>query len=105
MALETVLWREASLASDIDAFLTRVGGSVLDAVHVQFVAVRAFDGEHLDTVATIRRGAVGVARPAHPRSELSPAAVVDVIRNLIHHMGEPTCGEQHAPVTAGHHSG
>jgi len=38
-------------------------------------------------------------------SQLSPAAVVDVIRNLIRHMGEPTCGEQRAPVTAGHHSG
>ena len=78
MALETVLWREASLASDVDAFLARVGGSVLDAVHVEFVAVRAFDGEHLDTVATIRRGAVGVAQPTHPRSELSPAAATRV---------------------------
>jgi len=78
MALETVLWREASLASDVDGFLARVGGSVLDAVHVEFVAVRAFDGEHLDTVATIRRGAVGVAQPTHPRSELSPAAATRV---------------------------
>ncbi len=70
------LWREASLASDIDSFLARVGDRVFASLDVAFLAVRAFDRDasHLDTVATMRRGAVGVSLPSHPRSELSGAA-------------------------------
>jgi transcriptional regulator with GAF, ATPase, and Fis domain len=75
-AIDTVLWREASLARDVDAFLTRVGGDVLDSLDATTLIVRALDREqhHLDTVAAIRRGAVGVARPTKPRSELSASA-------------------------------
>jgi transcriptional regulator with GAF, ATPase, and Fis domain len=76
VALETLLWREASLATHVDAFLERVGESVLDALDATALAVRALDREHhhLDTVAAIRRGALGAARPAHARSQLTPAA-------------------------------
>ncbi len=74
MALETVLWREASLATDVDSFLARIGGSVLDALDATALVVRALDRGHLETVAAIRRGAVGVARPSKPRTELAPAA-------------------------------
>ncbi|MDB4955706.1 MAG: GAF/sigma-54-interact/HTH domain transcription regulator [Myxococcales bacterium] len=76
MALDTLLWREASLAIDVDSFLARVGDSVLDAVDASMVIVRALDREqqHLVTLASIRRGAVGVARPARPRTELTSAA-------------------------------
>ena len=74
-SVETLLWREASLAADVDGFLTRVGDRILDLLNSAYLAVRAFDRDasHLDTVATIRRGRVGVALPAHPRSELSGA--------------------------------
>jgi transcriptional regulator with GAF, ATPase, and Fis domain len=80
MAIDILMWREASLAADVDGFLARVGDRVLDTFDVPFLAVRAFDREqlHLDTVATIRRGAVGVALPSHPRSELTAAAATRV---------------------------
>jgi len=76
MSFETLLWREASIAPDVDGFLARAGGSVLDALDATAVTVRWLDREHhhLDTVAAIRRGALGVARPAKPRTELSAAA-------------------------------
>src|SRR5882672_2516550 len=78
--LETLLWREASLAADVDDFLARAGGSVLDALDADAVVVRALDRvhHHLDTVAAIRRGAVGVARPSKPRSELTAPAAARV---------------------------
>ena len=80
MALETRLWREASIATDVGGFLARAGGSVLDALDATAVAVRGLDREHhhLDTVAAIRRGALGVGRPARPRTELTPAAAARV---------------------------
>ena len=76
MALQTLLWREASIATDVDAFLARVGGSILDALDASAITVRLLEREHhhLDTVATIRRGAVGVARPTKPRVDLTPAS-------------------------------
>ncbi|HEY1558900.1 MAG TPA: sigma-54 dependent transcriptional regulator [Kofleriaceae bacterium] len=80
MSLETLLWREASIASDVDGFLARAGGSVLDALDATAVTVRWLEREHhhLDTVAAIRRGALGVARPTKPRTELSLAAAARV---------------------------
>ena len=80
VALGTVLWREASIASDVDSFLARVGGSVLDALDASALTVRVLEREHhhLETVAALRRGAVGVARPTRPRTELTPAAVARV---------------------------
>src|SRR5438067_11033453 len=78
MAIETLLWREASIARDVDRFLAQVGGSVLDAVDASAAIVRLLERDHLDTVASIRRGAVGVARPTKPRTELSAAAAARV---------------------------
>src|SRR5437764_737305 len=60
MAIETLLWREASIARDVDRFLAQVGGSVLDAVDASAAIVRLLERDHLDTVASIRRGAVGL---------------------------------------------
>jgi hydrogenase-4 transcriptional activator len=81
VAIETVLWREATIATDVSGFLARVGGSLLDALDAAAVAVRGLDREHhhLDTVAAIRRGALGVARPARPRIELTPAAAARIV--------------------------
>src|SRR5579864_7674263 len=74
MTLETVLWREATLAADVDAFLARVGAGVLDALDATAIAVRVLvvgaADRHVDTIAAIRRGALGVARPAKPRTAL-----------------------------------
>jgi transcriptional regulator with GAF, ATPase, and Fis domain len=80
VALETLLWREASIASDVDSFLARVGGSVLEALDASAITVRVLEREqhHLDTLAAVRRGAVGVARPSKARSELTPAAAARV---------------------------
>jgi transcriptional regulator with GAF, ATPase, and Fis domain len=80
MALETLLWREASLADDVDEFLARVGGSVLDKLDATTVIIRALDRaqHYLETVAAIRRGAVGVTRPTKPRTELTPAATARI---------------------------
>jgi transcriptional regulator with GAF, ATPase, and Fis domain len=76
MSLETLLWREASIARDVDGFLARAGGSILEVLDATAVTVRLLDREHhyLDTIAAIRRGTLGVARPAKPRSQLSAAA-------------------------------
>src|SRR5690242_6490825 len=75
MELETQLWREASLATAIDVLLGRVGSRMLDVLDAELLAVRLVDRDHnLDTVAAIRRGAVGVTRPIKPRSELSAPA-------------------------------
>jgi hydrogenase-4 transcriptional activator len=76
MTLESRLWREASIATDVGGFLAGIDGSVLDALDATAMTVRWLDRDHhrLDTVAAIRRGALGVARPAKPRTELTPAA-------------------------------
>jgi len=78
--IQTLLWREASIATDIDGFLARAGGSVLDALDATAVTVRRLDREarHLDTVAAIRRGALGVAHPTRPRTELTAAATARI---------------------------
>jgi transcriptional regulator with GAF, ATPase, and Fis domain len=90
------LWREASLATEIAGFLARTGARLLDdldanALHVRVIDARAAgDGERterpdgdragdpgpreLDTIASIRRGVVGVTQPAGRRHELSAAA-------------------------------
>jgi hydrogenase-4 transcriptional activator len=70
------LWREASITADVDEFLDHVGGQLLDELKLEALAVRAIDagGHRLDTVAWIRRGLVGVSRPASPRTELRDAA-------------------------------
>jgi transcriptional regulator with GAF, ATPase, and Fis domain len=80
VAIETLLWREASIATDIDGFLARAGGSVLDALDATALTVRWLDREahHLDTVAAIRRGALGVTRPTRPRTELTAAAAARI---------------------------
>ncbi|MEO8700717.1 MAG: sigma-54 dependent transcriptional regulator, partial [Kofleriaceae bacterium] len=80
MSLASRLWREASLASELEGFLARVGTSLLDEVDADVVVVRSIDTEqhHLVTSASVRRGAVGVAHPARPRIELSAAALARV---------------------------
>jgi hydrogenase-4 transcriptional activator len=74
MALENPLWREASLADDLPAFLERTGAGILDDLDARALVVRSLEGDQLVTVAVIRRGAVGVTRPHQPRSALSAAA-------------------------------
>jgi transcriptional regulator with GAF, ATPase, and Fis domain len=71
ITLETKLWREASIAPNVDRFLAQVGPSVLDALGASAVVVRLLERDHLDTVAGIRRGALGVARPTRPRTALT----------------------------------
>src|SRR5687768_11194866 len=74
------LWREATLASDLEAFLARVGTALLDEVDANALVVRSLDPEQhqLVTSAGIRRGAVGVAHPARPRIELSASALARI---------------------------
>ena len=71
-----VVWREASVAADVEVFLDHVGAGLLDDLGLDALAVRALDddGHRLDTVAWIRRGRVGVSRPARPRTELRDAS-------------------------------
>ncbi len=75
------LWREASLATEAEGFLSRVGSSMLDALGGDALAVRTLepDQHHLVTTAFVRRGAVGVAHPAKPRTELGAAALTRVL--------------------------
>jgi transcriptional regulator with GAF, ATPase, and Fis domain len=71
-----VVWREASVAADVEVFLDHVGAGLLDDLGLDALAVRALDGDghRLDTVAWLRRGRVGVSRPARPRTELREAS-------------------------------
>ena len=80
MPADALLWREASLATDLDGFLARVGGALLDRLDATSIAVRALDAEHghLDTLGMIRRGTVGVRKLARPRHALSPAGVARI---------------------------
>jgi transcriptional regulator with GAF, ATPase, and Fis domain len=80
MSIAARLWREASLASELEGFLARVGTGILDEVDANVLIVRAIepDQQHLVTTATVRRGAVGVAHPARPRVELTAAALARV---------------------------
>ena len=78
MASDLQLWRDATLAGDVDSFLARVGPRLLDALDAAVIVVRALERDHLETVAIVRRGALGAARTSHPRGELSAAAVARV---------------------------
>ena len=75
MNVDTRLWREASVASAVDAFLDHIGSGLLDDLGLEALAVRSVDADahRLDTVASIRRGRVGVSRPTRPRTELRDA--------------------------------
>jgi len=75
------LWREASLATDAEGFLARVGAGILDEVNGDALAVRTLEPEqhHLVTTAFVRRGALGVAHPTKPRVELGAAALARVL--------------------------
>ena len=106
MDSETQLWREASVAADVETLLDHVGGALLDDLGLEALAVRSIDGRRLDTIACIRRGRVGVSRPASSRIELGEAAAsrlhrwiragraeragVDntIARDLVRHLGE-----------------
>jgi hydrogenase-4 transcriptional activator len=91
------LWREASLATDVASFLARTGAKVLDdldanALHLRVIDARSTPeeergdrgeeerpseggrGAHVETLASIRRGVVGVTQPHRGRHELSAAA-------------------------------
>jgi transcriptional regulator with GAF, ATPase, and Fis domain len=90
------LWREASLATDVASFLARAGAKLLDdldasALHVRVIDVKPGSEEErgggddrggdggsrescVDTLAAVRRGAVGVTQPNRGRYELSAAA-------------------------------
>jgi transcriptional regulator with GAF, ATPase, and Fis domain len=73
---EVGLWRQASLAADVEGFFARAGVELLDQLGATAIAVRALDREHdrLDTIAMVRHGALGVATVAHPRHDLDGAA-------------------------------
>src|SRR5262245_49710959 len=75
MDLEARLWRDASLAADVDGFLDHVGTELLDDLGADTLAVRSIDddGHRLDTVAWIRRGRIGVGLPQRPRTALRDA--------------------------------
>nr|MBA2543966.1 sigma-54 factor interaction domain-containing protein [Deltaproteobacteria bacterium] len=75
------LWREASLATEAEGFLARVGTSILEELDGDALAVRTLEPEqhHLVTTAFVRRGALGVAHPAKPRNELSAGALTRVL--------------------------
>src|SRR5580765_8123717 len=77
-SLTELLWREASLATELDAFLTRLGAAVLAELDVDVMVVRAIDADHqqLVTAGAVRRGTVGVAHPARPRVDLSATGLV-----------------------------
>jgi hydrogenase-4 transcriptional activator len=78
---ETRLWREASLAADVDSFLERVGASVLDELGASIAVVRALDGDgrRLETCAAIRRGTVGAAPSGRARVELPEVAAARLV--------------------------
>jgi transcriptional regulator with GAF, ATPase, and Fis domain len=75
------LWREASLATELDGFLARVGTSLLDELDGDALLVRAVDPDlqHIMTSASVRRGAVGVTHPQRPRIDLSVTALNRVV--------------------------
>ncbi len=75
------LWREASLATDAEGFLARVGMAILDDVDGDSLVVRTIDAEqsHLVTAAFVRRGALGLVHPTKPRLELSSSALTKVL--------------------------
>src|SRR6476619_4272640 len=75
MSVISRLWREASLVTDLEAFLDRVGASLLDDLDANVLVVRLLHAGHLRTVGSIRRGAIGVSHPARPRTELSASAL------------------------------
>ena len=81
MSLAARLWREASLATEVEGFLARIGLGILDELDANVLVIRAIDPElhHITTTASVRRGAVGVGHPARPRIELSPTALTRVI--------------------------
>jgi hydrogenase-4 transcriptional activator len=81
MDFDTRLWREASLAADVDGFLERAGAAVLDELAADAAVVRATDsdGRRIETLGAIRRGSVGVSLPARPRGELDEIAAARVM--------------------------
>ena len=74
MTVKSPWWREASLSNDVVEYLERVGRDMLDTLEGSAVIVRRMDDPELVTLATIRRGVVGVAHPVQPGAELSAAA-------------------------------
>src|SRR5688500_4005014 len=80
MSVISRLWREASLVTELEAFLARMGATLLDDLDANVVIVRVLDRAqgHLATVGCVRRGAVGVNHPVRPRSELSAASLARV---------------------------
>ncbi len=86
MTLDGLLWREASIATNLVEFLSRVGGGVLDRLDAMSITVRALDRDrqHLDTLAMVRRGTVGVIQPARPRHELSAPAAARIASWIEH---------------------
>jgi hydrogenase-4 transcriptional activator len=92
------LWREASLATDVASFLERTGARLLDDLDAGALQVRVIEAKHtederapadegerrdeagprescVDTIASIRRGVVGVTQPHRGRYDISMAAV------------------------------
>ncbi len=84
MNRETLWWREASLASDVASYLQHVGASMLDELELSALVVRLFDVDHLDTVTTIRTGAVGANQPSQRRTTLSQAATQRIVAWIEH---------------------
>src|SRR5262245_35728131 len=74
MKFETRLWREAAFAPDIEALLERFGADLLAELALEGLAIRSVADRRVDTIGAIRRGRIGVSRPASARAELRDAA-------------------------------
>ncbi len=83
MALDGQLWRDASLSGDVADFFERTGARLLATLDASTIVVRVVDGSsdqhHVDTVAAIRRGAVGVAHSGRARTPLGAAAMARLL--------------------------
>ena len=95
MSVISRLWREASLAVELEGFLARTGTSLLDDLHANVLIVRLLDrGGNLATVGCVRRGAIGVNHPQRPRTELSASALARITAWM--ETGDVTAGD--API-------
>jgi len=76
MLLETRLWREAAVASSVAAFMDRIGKALLADLRLEVIGVRSLEAEsrRLETIAWIRRGRIGVLRPASSDTDLLETA-------------------------------
>ena len=72
MELSTRVWRDASLAANVEGFLDHVGPLLLVAFAIEGLVVWSLDGRRVEALGAIGRDRSGVWRPA--RVELDEAA-------------------------------